>query len=129
MAVHAGSEGTIKIGSNAVAELLSYNLTESIDLIEKTAIADSFRSYTTGKGSWSGEVSTNWDETDSSGQGAMTIGASVTLNVYPEGADSGDTYYQGTAIITSIDRSADAEGLVTATYGVTGTGGLTAATV
>ena len=129
MAVHAGSEGLIKIGSNTVSELVSYNLTENIDLIEKTAIADSFRSYTTGKGSWSGEVSTNWDETDSSGQGAMTIGATVTLVVYPEGADSGDTYYQGSAIVTSIDRAADGEGLVTATYGVTGTGGLTAATV
>ena len=129
MAVHAGSEGTIKVGSNAVSELISYSLTENIDLIEKTAIADSYRSFTTGKGSWSGEVSTNWDETDTNGQGAMTIGASVTLNVYPEGADSGDTYYQGTGIVTSVEKSASFDGMVEATISLTGTGGITTATV
>lgn len=129
MAVHKGSEGTIKVGSNAVAELVSYSLTENIDLIETTDIADAARVYTTGKTSWSGEVATNWDETDSSGQGALTIGASVTLNVYPEGAGSGDTYYTGTAIVTSLDKGADGEGLVTNTIGVTGSGALSSATV
>jgi hypothetical protein len=129
MAVHKGSEGTIKVGTNAVAELLSYSITENIDLIETTDIADTARVYTTGKTSWSGEVSANWDETDSTGQGALTIGASVTLNVYPEGAIAGDTFYSGTAIVTSIDKGGDGEGLVTNTIGVTGSGALTASTV
>ena len=40
MATHKGSEGTIKVGSNAVAELLSYSITESVDLIETTNIKD-----------------------------------------------------------------------------------------
>ena len=33
MATHKGSEGTIKVGSNAVAELLSYSITENVDRI------------------------------------------------------------------------------------------------
>ena len=129
MAVHKGSEGTIKVGSNAIAEIVSYSLTENIDLIETTNISDAARAYTTGKTSWGGEIVTNWDETDTNGQGALTIGASVTLNVYPEGASSSDTYFTGNALITALDKSADGEGLVTNTISVTGSGALTTATV
>ena len=121
MATHKGSEGTIKVGSNAVAELLSYSITENVDLIETTNISDAARLYTTGKSSWGGEIATNWDETDTA-QSALTIGASVTLNIYPEGATSSDTYYTGSAIVTGLDKSADGEGLVTNTISVTGTG-------
>jgi hypothetical protein len=128
MATHKGSEGTIKVGSNAVAELLSYSLTENVDLIETTNITDAARLYTTGKTSWGGEISTNWVEGDTA-QSAMTIGASVTLNVFPEGDTGGDTYYTGTAIITGLDKSADGEGLVTNSISVTGSGALSSALV
>ena len=56
MATHKGSEGTIKVGSNAVAELLSYSITENVDLIETTNITDAARLYTTAKTSWGGEI-------------------------------------------------------------------------
>ena len=128
MATHKGSEGTIKVGSNAVAELLSYSITENVDLIETTNITDAARLYSTGKTSWGGEISTNWDEGDTA-QSALTIGASVTLNVYPEGATGGDTYYTGTAIVTGLDKSADGEGLVTNSISVTGSGALSSALV
>ena len=59
MATHKGSEGTIKVGSNAVAELLSYSITENVDLIETTNISDAARLYTTGKTSWGGEIATS----------------------------------------------------------------------
>ena len=121
MATHKGSEGTIKVGSNAVAELLSYSITENVDLIETTNITDAARLYTTGKTSWGGEIATNWDEGDTA-QSALTIGASVTLNVYPEGATSSDTYYTGSAIVTGLDKSGDGEGLVTNNISVTGSG-------
>ena len=52
--------------------VLNYDLNENIDLIETTNITDSARTYSTGKTSWSGEVATNWDETDTNGQGALT---------------------------------------------------------
>ena len=71
MATHKGSEGTIKVGSNAVAELLSYSLTENVDLIETTNITDAARLYSTGKTSWGGEIATNRDEGDTT-QRALT---------------------------------------------------------
>ena len=79
--------------------------------------------------SFSGSIDVFWDETDTSGQGALTIGSEVTLNVYPEGDTAGDTYYTGTAIVTGVSRSASFDGLVEASVSVQGTGALTSTTV
>lgn len=129
MATHKGSEGTVKVGSNSVAEIRSYSLEESADVIEDTSMGDSARTYLSSLTQFSGSLDVFWDETDTSGQGALTVGASVTLNVYPEGDASGDTYYSGTALVTGVSRSASFDGMVEATISVQGTGALTAATV
>ena len=70
-----------------------------------------------------------WDETDSSGQGALSIGSEVTLNVYPEGDTTGDTYYTGSAIVTGVSRTGAFDGLVEASISVQGNGALTESTV
>ena len=48
MANHTGSEGTVKVGSNTIAEIRSLSIDETNDAIEKTAMGDSNRSFTTG---------------------------------------------------------------------------------
>lgn len=128
MANHKGSEGVIKVGANAVAEVKSYSLTETADTIEDTVMGDSARTYQSSLTSFSGSLDVHWDETDTTGQGALTIGASVTLNVYPEGATTGDTYYSGTAIVTSIAITGSFDGMVMASIGVQGTGALSKST-
>ena len=128
MAVHTGSEGTVKVGSNTIAEIRSFSIEERHDAIEKTAMGDSYRSFSTGLLSWSGSIECWWDETDTSGQGALDVGASVTLNLYPEGATTGDIYYSGTALISGKTISASADGMVEASYSVQGSGGLTEST-
>ena len=45
MATHKGSEGTVKVGSNAVAEIRSYSIEESADTLEDTSMGDSARTY------------------------------------------------------------------------------------
>ena len=129
MANHTGSEGTVKVGSNAVAEIRSFSIDETGDTIEDTALGDSFRSFKAGMRQWSGTIDTWWDETDTSGQGALDVGSSVTLNFLPEGADSGDTQIQGTALITGKTINSSFDGMVEASYSVTGTGGLTESTL
>lgn len=129
MAVHKGSEGTVKVGSNAVAEIRSYSIEETGDTLETSTMGDTARTYVPSLTSWSGSVDVYWDETDSTGQGALTVGAEVTLNVYPEGDTSGDTYYTGSAIVTSVSKTASFDGLVEASVGVQGTGALTSSTV
>ena len=129
MATHKGSEGTVKVGSNAVAEIRSYSIEESADTLEDTSMGDSARTYKPSLTNFSGSLDVFWDETDTSGQGALSIGSEVTLNVYPEGDTSGDTYYSGSAIVTGVSRTASFDGLVEASVSVQGNGALTESTV
>jgi predicted secreted protein len=129
MATHKGSEGIVKVGSNSVAEIRSYSIEESADTLEDTSMGDSARTYKPSLTSFSGSLDVFWDETDSSGQGALSIGSEVTLNVYPEGDSAGDTYYTGSAIVTGVSRTGAFDGLVEASISVQGNGALTESTV
>ena len=129
MSNHKGSEGTVKIGANAIAEIKSWSLNESAAIIDDTNIGDTARTKQSGTTEWSGSVDCFWDETDTNGQVSMTAGASVTLNLYPEGATGGDTYYTGTALITGISRSAGVDGMVEVSFTFEGTGALSETTV
>ena len=129
MATHKGSEGIVKVGSSAVAEIRSYSIEESADTLEDTSMGDSAKTYKASLTSFSGSLDVFWDETDTNGQGALSIGAEVTLNFYPEGDTSGDTYYTGSAIVTGVSRTASYDGLVEASISVQGNGALTESTV
>lgn len=128
MPTHTGSEGTVHVGTNAVAEIRSYNVNENADTIEDTAMGDTARTYKPSLTSFDGTLDVFWDETDTNGQVALAIGAEVTIKFYPEGAASGDTYYSGTAIVTSRSINASFDGMVEMSIGVQGTGALTTAT-
>jgi len=129
MATHKGSEGTVKVGANAVAEIRSYSIEETGDTIETTSMGDAARTYTSSLTSWSGSVDVFWDETDTTGQGALSVGTEIVLNVYPEGDASGDTYYSGSAIVTGVSISGSFDGLVEASISFQGTGVLANPTV
>jgi len=135
MAVIKGSEGTVYVGANPIAEIRSYSIEETGDTLETSTMGDTARTYVPSLTSWSGSVDVYFDETDSTGQGALTVGAQITLNVYPSvsGANntpsSGDDFYTGTAIVTSVSKTASFDGLVEASIGVQGTGALTSDTV
>ena len=128
MATHKGSEGIVKVGTNTVAEVRSYSIDESADVLEDTSMGDSAKTYLASLTSFSGSLDVFWDETDTA-QSALTVGSSVTLNVYPEGDATGDTYYSGTALVTGVSRTGSFDGMVEASITVQGSGALTAATV
>ena len=128
MSNHTGSEGTVKIGTDTLAEIKSFSIEESAETIEDTTLGDTARTFKSGLTGWSGSVECFWDETDTA-QIALTIGASVTLDVYPEGATSGDTHYSGTALVTGITRQASLDGMVEASFSFQGNGALTLGTV
>jgi len=129
MATHAGSEGTVKVGSSAIAEIRSFSIEETADTLEDTSMGDGARTYKPSLTSFSGSIDVFWDENDSSGQGALTIGAEVTLNLYPEGDTAGDTYLSGAAIVTGRSVSSSFDGLVEMSISVQGNGALTQTTV
>ncbi len=129
MANHKGSEGVVKLTTYTIAEVRSWEISHTAEVIEDTVLADADKTFQAGNTSWSGSVSCFWDETDTNGQVAMIAGASVTLNLYPEGATNPDTYYAGSAIITGITRRAAINGMVEAEFTFQGTGALTTSVV
>ena len=124
MANHSGSEGLVKIGSDTVGELRSYSISETAGTIEDTVLTDTAKSYKAGQTTWSGSCDVFWDESDT-GQSAITAGASVTLNFYPEGSTTGDTYASGAALVTEISTSSSIDGMVEVSFSFQGSGSLT----
>jgi predicted secreted protein len=129
MPTHKGSEGTVKSGANAIAEIRSYTITHTADTIEDTVMGDSARTYLSSLTSFSGSIECYWDETDTNGQLTLDPGSTVTINIYPEGSTSGDTYYTGSVIITEKSITASFDGMVEASFSFQGTGALTETTV
>ena len=124
MAIHKGSEGTVHVGTDAVAEIKSYSVEETSDTVETTSMGDAARTHLASLTSFSGSLDVFWDEEDTA-QIALTVGSSVTIKFYPEGTASSAKYYSGTAIVTGVSRSASFDGMVEASISVQGTGALT----
>jgi hypothetical protein len=129
MATHVGTSGVVKVGSNAVAEVTGFTIDETNDTVEDTSLTDTAKTYLTLRKDATGTVECHWDETDTTGQTALAVGSSVTLNLYPEGADSGDTYYTGTALVTGVSQNVSMDGVIARTITVQFSGGVSTTTV
>jgi len=127
MANHLGREGIVKISSTTIGELRNYALSHSSDTVEDSVIGDTYRTRLATMKTWSASGDLYWDEADA-GQLLITIGSSVTLNLYPEGGDTGDVYYSGSAIVTKFDISASFDGIVEGSIAFEGNGTLSTLT-
>lgn len=127
MANHLGREGTVRISSTTIGELRNYSLAHSSDVVEDSILGDIYRTRKSTMRTWSVSGDLYWDELDA-GQIALTIGSSVTVNLYPEGASSGSTYYSGGGIVTKFDISAAFDGMVEGSISIEGNGALSTVT-
>jgi predicted secreted protein len=129
MATHTGSEGTVRVGAtNAIAEIRSYSVEETADTAEDTSMGDAYRTFKTTLKAWTGSVDVFWDETDTNGQLALTVGSEVTVRFMPEGTGTGGSYLTGAAIVTGKTITGSFDGMVESTITLQGTGALTTAT-
>ena len=128
MAVFTGKAGVVQTGSNALAEVRSYSITQTGETTESTAMGDSAKTFESTLTEFSGSVDLFFDDTDTNGQVALAIGTSFTLNLAPEGTGSGAFKLSGSAIVTEVTRTAAHDGLVEMTVGFQGTGALTIGT-
>ena len=129
MANHTGVSGLVKVGTNTVAEVRSFTINTTAELLEDTTLTDTSKSYQVGKKGATVSVECFWDETDTNGQIAIAEGSQGALNLYPEGADSGDYYFSGTWLISGNSISTPTDGIIEATFDATLTGALTRGTV
>lgn len=128
MAVFTGKAGVVQTGSNDIAEVRSYSITQTGDTTESTSMGDSAKTFEATLTEFSGSVDVFFDDTDSSGQVSLTIGSSFTLNLAPEGTGGGAYKLSGSAIVTDITRTAAHDGLVEMSIAFQGTGALTIGT-
>jgi len=129
MATNIGKDGAVYVGSNAVAEIKEWSLETTSEVADDTVMGDSWMTHTATQKSWTASFTAFWDPTDTNGQQALTEGASVTLNLYPTGNNSGDYEWTGTATITSVSKTASFDGFVEASFSAQGNGALVEGTV
>lgn len=124
-----GKNGVVKVGSNTVAEVDQWTVRETVDTSDDTAQGDTAMTHLVGIPGWNGTLTCHWDPTDTNGQQALTIGASVTLNLYPGGAGSGASYRSGTATITDVGIATQKNNVVSREFSFQGNGALAHSTV
>lgn len=129
MATFKGNEGTVLSGSNAVAEIRSFSVSETSDVIEDTVMGDQSKSYVSSFKDATATVECYFDDTDTNGQNTFLVGDVVSISLQMEGNTSGDHKLSGSAIITGRDISVAADGMVEASFSMQITGGLTEGTV
>lgn len=125
MATYIGNSGEVQIGANAVAEVLSFSLTESANVADDTVLGDSYKTHIVGTKSWSGSINCYYMEGDTNGQALLVNGASVDLSLMPRGDTT--TYYDfaGTATVTGLETANSLDGIVTVNFTFQGNGALT----
>jgi predicted secreted protein len=126
MAAIAGKGGSVKIAANTVAEVSTWSMDISADMLDSTSLGDDWREYIAGLNGATGSVEVKWDiPNDANGQAAMQTallnGTTVTLNLYVNDTN----YYSGSAYISSLSVEDPVEDLVTATFEAQFTGAVT----
>ena len=129
MATHTGSSGVIKIGTNTIAEVRSFTIDTTAEILEDTVLTDTSKSFKVGKKGATVSVECFWDETDTNGQIALAEGSSVAMDLFPEGTDSSDYYFSGTWLVTATSVSVPTDGIIEATFSATLNGALSRSTV
>jgi len=127
MATFNGNDGVIEFGANVIGEVTSFNVTQSVATIDDTVMGDTWKTHLVDVPEWSGSITSMWDDGDTA-QTAMTIGASGTTNLLPEGAGVGNYQLSGTVTVTNIDLPVERGGVITQTFQFTGNGALTIGT-
>lgn len=129
MAKVVARNGVVKIGANTVAQVIGFSMDEAMTPIDDSDLNDQEMTYVAGDITRTAAVECMWDKADTTGQGAMDIGASVSLVLQREGDTSGDETLTMNALVTS-KQTANAKGaMVTQNFGLQVSGAVTEGSV
>jgi predicted secreted protein len=128
MATYTGENGTVKIGADSagattIAEVRSWTVEHTKDVIEDTTMGDAARTYKHGLHSFTGSMEVVYDD----GHDALDAfnpdnDDALWVEFYPS-ASAGNKFV-GNILVTSVSRTASFDDLVTATVNFQGTGAL-----
>lgn len=125
MATTTGNSGAVYIGTYQVAEVRSFTINENADRIEDTALGDSNRTYKAGLSDVNGSIECWFDDGDTTGQEAMTVGSTVSLDLRPEGTGTGLASWTVSAQMTEIVTEVAFNEIVTRNFNWAAAGTLT----
>ena len=116
MPVTRGCFGRVEVGGNPVAELRTWEINESSERIDASAMGDCTRKFENGPVETTGTFTCWLDDTDTTGQGALGIAADVTLVFMPAGTGSGLPQRTAQATVEAVAERAAVDGLVERDY-------------
>lgn len=128
MAVTLGKEGRVKVAGVTVAELLSFNITETETIADRSTLEDKWDRGAPNTANWSGSMRVWWDPL-AVGQSALKRGMTPNTAFYPQGTANGKTYRHGDMIVNSVEITVDRPNHIEANIQFTGNGELAEATV
>lgn len=128
MTTYTGNSGVVRIDTNSIAEVVSFDINENADRVEDTALGDTNRTYKPGLTDVSGTITCHYDDGDTNGQVAMTAGAEVNLVLWPLGSGTGNPEWTVTATILSVQTSVQFNEIIEATFEWGAAGALTKGT-
>lgn len=133
MAKTHGKNGVIKAITStgtpaAVGEVKNFELSTSAALVEASKIGSDYSESLLGLISWEVSLEAHYDPADGP-QADLIEGASVDLELVPQGETSGNETFTGTALVTGVTVSVANDIVVSYAVTCTGTGALTRGTV
>ena len=137
MAEQKGIDGVVKIDATGgtpaiILNVTSFSLEETSEILDVTSMSStgSARENLATFTAFSGTLDGYWDATDAklnhnaSTEPVVKAGVTIDFELYPEGEGAGKIYYNGSAIVTSVSRSASFDGAVEYSIAFEGTGPL-----
>lgn len=104
MARFVGKDATLTAGGNAVSSVESITLNEQAEIFTSIALGDTSATQDVGISSGSGSFTVFHDPEDTSGQGALTVGSSVSFVLYQRGStNTASPTISFTGIISGVD--------------------------
>ena len=95
-----GINGRVYSGANQVLEVRNASYAETVQNTPVPAMGEANERYSLGQVGASGQLTVNYDATDTTGQGTLISGTEVELHLYPNGNTSGEPDINGTVKIT-----------------------------
>jgi len=123
VAVLKGNAGSVKLSTNTVAELQSWELQVQQEFQDTTSFLDTFREQTPTFATWTASASGNMDTSDTQGQVALQAAWLAGSTVTPRFFVDGTHYFSGLAYVSATVGAA-VDGMVTVQYSFTGAGTL-----
>ena len=105
-----GRDGVLKAGTDQIAHVRNWTLSESSPQIDLTAMGDQFADQAAGLPAISGDMALWWDDAADAGQAAIQNGAEFVLEIYPTGEAQGGDIFTVSVMIADKGRSASHDG-------------------